>query len=106
MNLSNTECDRFLFAMADPVSLSCPSSGCGEKTEVLDPAVAIKYLEMHSNAATPEKPKRPQVFMPAAVVEHRNWAAFMYQFDNYKKLANISGQAPNHLLECLAPEVY
>ena len=97
--------------MAAPVSLQCPSPGCGETTETLDPAVAIKYLEMHvnlvhGNASKPEKPKRPQLLMPAEVVEHRDWAAFKHQFDNYKKLANISGQASNHLLECLAPEVY
>ena len=106
----NLGAKRLLIKMAEPVSLPCPSPGCRERTETLDPVVAIKYLEMHvnlvhGNASKPEKPKRPQLLMPAEVVEHRDWAAFKHQFENYKKLANISGQASNHLLECLASEV-
>ena len=89
----------------------CPTPGCDFKTEELEASLGIEFLKLHvsqnhGNAAKPEKPKRPLLAMSAEVIEHRDWAAFKNQFANYKKLASISGQAANHLLECLSPEVY
>ena len=89
----------------------CPTPGCDFQTDELEVSVGIEFLKLHvsqnhGNAAMPEKPKRPLLAMSAEVIEHRDWSAFQHQFANYKKLANISGQAANHLLECLSPEVY
>ena len=89
----------------------CPTPGCDFQTDDLEANVGIEFLKLHvnqnhGNAAKPEKPKRPLLAMSTEVIEHRDWSAFQHQFANYKKLANISGQAANHLLECLSPEVY
>ena len=94
------------------VKLSCPAPGCTTETEEFqEAALAMEMLKMHvslvhGGASKPEKPKRPSLSMTGEVVEHGVWAAFKHQFSTYKSLANISGQAVNHLLECLAPEVY
>ena len=92
--------------------LSCPAPGCATETEEFpEAAQALEMLKLHvslvhGGASKPEKPRRPSLSMTGDVVEHGVWAAFKHQFSTYKSLANISGQAVNHLLECLAPEVY
>ena len=92
--------------------LSCPAPGCATETEEFpEAAQALEMLKLHvslvhGGASKPEKPRRPSLSMTGDVVEHGVWAAFKHQFSTYKSLANIFGQAVNHLLECLAPEVY
>ena len=94
------------------VKLRCPAPGCGAETDELPEAsLAVEMLKLHVSlvhgcASKPEKPKRPTLTMTGDAVEYGTWAAFKHQFATYKSLANISGQAVNHLLECLAPEVY
>ena len=91
--------------------LKCPASGCAYMTDDLEVSAAVEVLKLHvslshGNTCKPEKPKRPSLAMSGEVIENGVWQAFKHQFTTYKSLANISGQAVNHLLECLAPEVY
>ena len=91
--------------------LKCPSPGCTYVTDDLEESSAVEVLKLHAslspgNTCKPEKPKRPSLVMSGEVIENGVWQAFKHQFATYKSLANISGQAANHLLECLAPEVY
>ena len=94
------------------VKLTCQTPGCGKETEEFpEAALAMEMLKVHVGlvhgcASKPEKPKQPTLDMTGETVEYGVWAAFRHQFTTYKSLANISGQAVNHLLECLAPEVY
>lgn len=91
--------------------LKCPAPSCTYVTDDLEVSSAVEVLKLHvslshGNTCKPEKPKRPSLEMSGEVVENGAWQAFKHQFATYKSLANISGQAVNHLLECLAPEVY
>ena len=87
--------------------LICPVPGCATETgDFPEAALALEMLKMHvslvhGGAGKPEKPKRLSLSMTGDAVEHSVWAAFKHQFSTYKYLANISGQAVNHLLECL-----
>ena len=69
------------------VKLTCQAPGCGTETEEFpEVALAMEMLKLH-------------VSLAGKVVEYGVWAAFKHQFTTYKSLANISGQAVNHLLE-------
>ena len=94
-----------------PVQFPCPAPGCDYETDSLEAPIAIELMKLHvgqvhGTSAKPEKPKRPCLQMPAAVIEIADWEAFKDQFANYKILAGITGTAVNHLIDCLSDSVY
>ena len=57
-------------------------------------------------ASKPDKPRRPELHMTDDVVEDTYWKRFVFQSEQYKKLAGISSDASSHLLACLSTKVY
>ena len=94
-----------------PIKFKCKNPACHEWTEEAEPAIAIELLKLHTSqvhgvASKPDKPRRPELHMTGDAVEDTDWERFVFQYEQYKKLAGINSDASSHLLACLSTEVY
>ena len=96
------------------VVFQCPRTGCEYKTDDLDPAQAIVFLQIHAAehqtpvaAPTPppaaEKVRRPTI-EPGISLER--WTYFVSRWTRYKRLSGRTGDTVTaHLLECCDEEL-
>ena len=94
-----------------PVRFKCQNPACEEETKLSELDIAIRLLELHTSqvhgvASKPDKLKRTELFMMGGAVKDTDWERFIFQYDQYKKLAGVLADALCHLLVCLSTEVY